>query len=74
MERTHVLAVVSRAKAIARSSDISVRDEVLGYLCTCAEIDGTWASFLHRGEGAPGTNEGRAGIAIISVPLLLWRT
>jgi hypothetical protein len=59
MEQTHVLAVVSRAKAIARQGGHNLRDEILGYLCACSDIDGSWWSLLKASP--PDTKAPAAG-------------
>ena len=46
MEQTHTLAVVSRAKAIARDAGQAPKDEVLAYLCACADVSGVWQALL----------------------------
>lgn len=46
MEQTHTLAVVSRAKAIARDIGQAPKDEVLAYLAACADVSGVWAQLL----------------------------
>ena len=46
MEKTHILAVAARAKAVAREAVSSIQDDVLGYLSACAAIDGTWSTAL----------------------------
>ena len=58
MEDAHKLAVVSRAKAIARQADQPTRDELLGYLCVCADIDGSWWALLKPEAASNGDAPG----------------
>lgn len=73
MEETHLLAVVSRAKAISRQQGLAIKDETLGYLCTCADLDGSWWKRLDKSptagaEGAPSGARPWAACAQAPVP------
>ena len=49
MDSAHALAVVCRAKQMCRENELVPPDEVLGYLCQSADINGTWSRLL-RGD------------------------
>jgi hypothetical protein len=46
MESAHCLAVVCRSKQIVREHGLAAEDEILGYLCRLADIDGSWWKLL----------------------------
>lgn len=46
MEAPHMLAAISRAKTLARDSNIQISDDVIGYLCKCADVSGSWWDML----------------------------
>lgn len=51
MDSAHALAVVCRAKQICRENTLVASDELLGYLCHCAEIRGAWSDLLENTVG-----------------------
>lgn len=62
MESAHALAVVCRAKQIVREEGIQVEDGVLGYMCRCSDIDGSWWDLLQVSPpvGQQGKDKGGA--------------
>lgn len=52
MDSAHALAVVCRAKQISREQGVVAQDEILGYLCQCADINGSWMKLVRPVHGA----------------------
>jgi hypothetical protein len=61
MEASHALAVVCRAKQIVREAGAQVEDGILGYMCRCSDIDGSWWDLLHVEQ--PFGKKQHAGVA-----------
>lgn len=57
MDSAHALAVVCRAKQISREQGVVAQDELLGYLCQCAEINGSWRNLIRPVHGAAEATE-----------------
>lgn len=64
MESAHALAVVCRAKQIVREAGTQVEDGVLGYMCRCSDIDGSWWDLLQV-EPPVGQQQSDKGGALV---------
>lgn len=70
MESAHALAVVCRAKQIVREAGTQVEDGVLGYMCRCSDIDGSWWDLLQVQPPNGGQGKGTSALVLHSTPWL----
>lgn len=63
MESAHALAVVCRAKQIVREAGTQVEDGMMGYMCRCSDIDGTWWDLL---QVDPPVGQLEAGAVVLA--------